>query len=167
MLKYHQEHPSSQHTLRLVLIVALDREVAAACLGYSSDEAFSLWPSGVYGALALAATESPLVWRRCRLLLDASFADAIGPFERVPAIEVAERFTEGRAILPVFDLAAMLWSLCRRSERALEPMVARLGAELEVVATGRQQDVETPRTDARRSSGAACASRPIALTHGL
>ena len=37
----------------------------------------------------------------------------------------------------MLELAAMLWSLLRRSQRSLDPIIERLGAELEVAAVER------------------------------
>ncbi len=120
--------------LRLVLLAGIDREVAAAAMGFGAADAVARWPSGVYAALARTATTSPVVWHRCKTLLDATFGDVSDRFGAKPASEVAQFISEGRSVLSVFEIAAMLWSLLRRSQATLDRVIARLGGELEVVA---------------------------------
>ena len=133
----HRDDLRPHQALRLVLVIALDRDVAARCIDRSADEAESQWPSSLFGSVALAALESPLVWRRCSVLLDAAFGDLSDRCERLPAFEIVGRFGKGRHALSMLELAAMLWSLLRRSQRSLDPIIERLGVELEVAAAER------------------------------
>ncbi len=128
---------NSLPAFRLVLINAMERRVAVACLGAPVDEAVSLWPSGIYGTLALAAAQSSLLWQRCRTLLDASFGPLSSRFFDTPPMQIAEVFAQARGNLSSFELAAMIWALLRRSEACLDRLILRLGAELEVVALQR------------------------------
>ena len=140
---------SMLRALRFVLVSALDRETAARCMGGDAEVALSLWPSSLYTLLAAAAGRSSLVWRRCARLVDASLEKTLPAFDTMEPAELLEVFAGGPDMLDGQELASLLWSLLRRSDPALAPLVARLGAELEVVATQRlhgrpQAPRETP-----------------------
>jgi hypothetical protein len=129
--------PADLHALRIALAVALDRETAAACFDCDIDGAVTLWPSSLYGLLATAAASSPRVWCRCLRLVDAELGPLAERFETEPLSHLVRLFIEGREILSTRELAALLWAVLKRREPASAFIGARLGAELEIVATRR------------------------------
>jgi hypothetical protein len=123
--------------LRLVLAVALDRQTAADCIGSASGASMELWPSSLYGLLAASAVRSPCMWCRCSRLVDASLGQLAGRFDATPPAALVELFVEGRDVLTCRELAALLWSLLRRRDPALDLLSERLGAEFEIVTAYR------------------------------
>lgn len=126
--------PESRSALRIVALVALDRRLAAACLGSSSHRAVRLWPSGLYGALAQGAVHSPFVWRRCRTVLDSVLGTIGQLFDERSAEEVYRYYSYTRGAVSSLELAAMLWSLLRRRDVACSPIIGLLATELKVLA---------------------------------
>jgi hypothetical protein len=123
--------------LRLVLAVALDRDTAADCIAGASGTGVALWPSSLYGVLAASAVRSPCMWCRCSRLVDASLGQLAGRFDATPPAALVELFVEGRDVLTCRELAALLWSLLRRRDPALNLLSERLGAEFEIVTAYR------------------------------
>jgi hypothetical protein len=129
--------PAELRALRVALAVALDRETAAACMDGELDGAVTLWPSSLYGLLAAAAAHSPVVWHRCSRLVDAELGPAASQFENIPLNTLTRLFIEGRDVLSTRELAGVLWAVLRRRDPAAPFIGARLGAELEIIATRR------------------------------
>lgn len=137
--------PETRSALRLVALVALDRNVAAACLGNPLQKAVQLWPSGLYGALAQSAAHSPVVWSRCRTVLDSALGSIYQLFDEHSAAEISRYYSHSRGAVSTLELAAMLWALLRRCDAECFPILGLLAAELRVLA------VECPHSP--RSSG--------------
>jgi hypothetical protein len=127
----------ADEALRTVLVIALDPDSAAWCLGWATDAPVARWPSTLYRILAQAALESPPVWRRCALLLDRALHDSVARYAEHTAADLAEVFLEGREALSGDELAALLWCLIRRRCRSHDLIAERLSLELEVVAARR------------------------------
>lgn len=120
--------------LRLLLMLTLTpREVAelwTACLpGRDLD---GLWPSSRVADLALALVDEPSLWRAVAGVLEQRLAPWLAPIAARPLREsLALLSREGAADVPA--LAALVWSLVRRREAALAPVLARVVGELERV----------------------------------
>lgn len=123
--------------LRLVLMTVLDRETASLAAGGDPDAALTLWPSSLYTIVAHAAVRSPVAWERCARFVDRSLGDVSVRFDRAAPVELLEHFSEAREVLSGPELAALLWSLIRRSGPLLDAVLGRLGAEVEVIAARR------------------------------
>lgn len=130
---------SPLNALRIVMTVALERTVAAECLGEDPEVCLSLWPSSLYGLLATEAMRSRPIWERCSWHIDRALGDVGRKLEALPPASLAELFREGSQILNIRELAALLWALLKRREPMSENMAGRLGAEVEVVAVRRSR----------------------------
>ncbi len=128
---------ASLEALRFVFAAVLEREVAAACMDLDVDAAVALWPSSLYGMLAASALRSPVVWRRCSLLVDARFGDTVSRLERSAPTTLVQLFVDGRDILSAQELAGLVWVFLRRRDADLGFITARLGAEMAVLAACR------------------------------
>jgi hypothetical protein len=132
-------------------MTVLDRRTAALAAGGDPDAALSLWPSSLYTLVAHAAVRSPLAWERCARFVDRSLGDVTERFDRAAPVELLEHFSEAREALSGPELAALLWSLIRRSAPLLDAVLGRLGAEVEVIAArrlGGSHAIEIPRAPA-------------------
>jgi hypothetical protein len=127
--------------LRTVFAVVLDRETAARCVGDDPEQAISLWPSSLYELLARAATSSVGVWLRCAAEVEQSLGPAAERYDRFSPLAVAQAFVDCRDWLATRELAAMLWSILRRAQPSLDPMLELLAAELDVVSARRAAGV--------------------------
>jgi hypothetical protein len=134
---------ASLEALRFVFAAVLERDAAAACMDVDLDAAVALWPSSLYGMLAAAAVRSPVVWRRCALLVDARFGDTVARLRCAPPATLVQLFVDGRDVLSTHELAGLLWVLLRRRDAELSFIEARLGAEMAVVAAGRVGAIDT------------------------
>ncbi|MCG8554674.1 MAG: hypothetical protein MJD61_05200 [Proteobacteria bacterium] len=121
--------------LRVVLTVALDRAAAARCLGLSAEQAETLWSSSLYQLLALRASRSSIVWRRCARALDRWLERVRRQHGRSLSLE--RMLGEDRKLLSGTELAALLWALVRQQSPASDLLARRLGAELETLAERR------------------------------
>jgi hypothetical protein len=119
------------------LTIALDRNVAADCLGEAAEDSLSLWPSSLYGILATKAALSRKVWDRCFRQIERSLGHLGKRFDSLPPSSLSQLFREGAQALDNRELAALLWALLKRHEPMSERIAGRLGAELEVVAVRR------------------------------
>lgn len=126
---------TTAHALRLVLVIALDRDAVGACLGAGEAVSASLWPSTLYAWAAETAARSPRVFERCATVLDHALAPWMGPYADAPVGRIAEALStaDGAAALAGPEVAAALWSLVRRRERGLEPILERLTREAELL----------------------------------
>lgn len=131
----------SPRAIRLVAVVALDCEAAAAVLGVSLRDA-PLWPSSVYAWLAEAAARSPAVWRRCARALDAALAPRLAPYVDRSVAEVTQALLAPEsAAIEAPEIAAALWALVRRRDAGLERITDRIAREAEIlVARARRPD---------------------------
>jgi hypothetical protein len=91
--------------------------------------------------LAASAVTSPFVFRHCARLVEASLGDVAARHRRTPALALVDLFVAGREALALRELAAVVWELIRRFDPALDGVVERLSAELEIVATRRAATV--------------------------
>jgi hypothetical protein len=123
--------------LRLVLMTVLDRRAAALAAGVDPEAALTLWPSSLCAVVAQAAVRSPQAWARCKVLVDGALGQYSSRFDQAPPVELLEHFSEAREVLSGQELAALLWSLIRRSGPLLDAVLSRLGAEVEVIAARR------------------------------
>ena len=123
--------------LRAVLAIVVDRETAARCLHHDKPAPVTRWPSTMYSVLGRAALRSPLVWRRCALVLDRALHDAVAVYAERPAADLVEVFLDGRESMTGDELAAVLWVLIRRRCPMHDLIAERLSRELEVVAARR------------------------------
>jgi hypothetical protein len=126
-----------EEVLRIVLAIALDQQIAAWCMGQPSDAPIARWPSTLYRVLARAALQSPEVWWRTSIALDRTLHEAMLPYAKRSAAEVAEAFAEGRDSLDGEELAGLLWCLLRRNSRTNDLVAERLSLELQVIAARR------------------------------
>lgn len=124
-----------QDALRAVLASTVDRNSAALYLG--NRDAVSLWPASLYGQLAEAALASRRVWSLCQRHVDAALAPLGHQFDHKSPSELGNLFTQGRDVLTGIELAALLWTLLKRDEPALDKVTGRLQAEFEIVALQR------------------------------
>ncbi|MCA9608988.1 MAG: hypothetical protein KC619_25480 [Myxococcales bacterium] len=123
--------------LRLVAVVALDCEQAAACLGIARSDA-PLWPSSVYAWLAEAASRSPAVWRRSERALDAALAPWMAPYVDRSAAAIAQALLAPESVaIERAEIAAALWALVRRRDAGLDRTLERLACEAEVLVARR------------------------------
>lgn len=124
---------TSRRALRLVAVVALDREEVAACLGVPGGDS-SVWPSTLYAWLAEAAAASPVIWSRAAAALDRALGPWLAPHRDATAATIAYRLTarEARA-LDGREVAGALWALARRSDRSHRLLLDRLASEAEVL----------------------------------
>ncbi|MCG8416323.1 MAG: hypothetical protein MJE77_00105 [Proteobacteria bacterium] len=126
------DDPGVACALRIVLVVALNTDEAQSLLGkFEDDEAVSLWPSSVYGCLTSQMMTSPACWQCSAAQLDRRLSPWLFGFHKAPPLHLVEALRQSRDTWSVPELAALLWELLRRDERALDPLLHRLAAEVE------------------------------------
>ncbi len=128
------QHAGVEGALRLVIATCLSRDATLACLSSTRESAVNLWPSTLPAVVARAALRCPVLWYRVREALDASLQDEVRSFKDCPPAELASIFLEGRELFSGTELAGLLWTLLRDRNPVAEPIVRRLGLELELVA---------------------------------
>jgi len=115
--------------LRLVLTLALTRREAAGLLA-RAGEVECLWPSAVVAALGDALVGDEQLWREVTATLDDRLAPWLAELGGRPLRDLLARVS-GDADVDVPALTALLWSLIRRRQRALGPVLARMDREVE------------------------------------
>src|SRR5690606_5283857 len=78
---------------------------------------------GPYQLLAASAVSSPSLWRRCARLIDASLGPAVLAFDETPSAQLHELIEAGLDALLPRELAALVWSLLRRRDPALDEVL--------------------------------------------
>lgn len=128
----HDAQAQRYRALQMVLVIALDAETAASCLGLSPEEASSFWPSELYQRLARAAHTDHAIGQRCDQYISQSLAAYI-PNQASPAQHI-EAFLAQRHLGSALDLAGLIWALVREQRPSLSPIIERLCAELQTLA---------------------------------
>lgn len=113
--------------LRLVLTLALSTREAADLLARATN-VDGLWPSAVVAALGDALVDDEQLWREVTVILDQRLAPWLAEFGDRPLRDLLARVS-GEIDVDAPALAALLWSLVRRRQRALGPVLARLVRE--------------------------------------
>lgn len=115
--------------LRLVLTLALSRREAAGLLARAGDGE-CLWPSAVVAALGDALVGDEQLWREVTATLDDRLAPWLAELGGRPLRDLLAR-VDADADVDVPALTALLWSLIRRRQRGLGPLLARVVREVE------------------------------------
>lgn len=115
--------------LRLVLTLALTRGEAAGLLARAGEDE-CLWPSAVVAALGDALVDDEQLWREVTATLDRRLAPWLAELGGRPLRDLLAR-VDADADVDVPALAALLWSLIRRRQPALGPVLARVVREVE------------------------------------
>ena len=105
---WYRQLTSPLNALRLVLTIALERNVAAHCLGEDTENCLSLWPSSLYGILAAEAARSPTVWDRCSRQIEHSLGETGRQFLALPPSSLSQMFRDRSQMLNNSELAALL-----------------------------------------------------------
>lgn len=124
----------SARVLRMLLMMVVDRGAAAASLEGVGDVEV-LWPSAVFSLLAASSARSPQSFRRAARLLDDALSTP--PLRAMTPVQLAVSFASGRDSLSPRALAAIVWELLRRRDPAVDVLIDRVAAELELVAAQR------------------------------
>lgn len=123
---------ANARALRVVAVVAMDCRSAGECLGVAPLAA-PLWPSTLYAWLAETAATSPTVWDRCARRLDDSLGRWLAPYVGASPEVIARALCErGGTTMSGQEIAAALWALVRRRDRAMDAIIDRLAREAEV-----------------------------------
>jgi len=118
--------------LRTVLVVTLSYDEAEyLAVGFSGGECCSLWPSSLYRFLATKMLACPQSWAQGADKLDRLLEQRLRRYERYSPADIVEA-ASCAATDNAYDLAALLWMLIRRRERALEHLLVRVSEEVEV-----------------------------------
>lgn len=129
----NDQDAQTAEALRLVLAVVLPRHEAWLLMkSRSDDEQCSMWPSTLYGCLAWQMQVSQPTWHRTAQVLDQRLSRWLWKFIDRPAVELAEAASDGREAWGATEFVALLWSLLRRREPALNVILVRLSAEAEL-----------------------------------
>lgn len=116
----------------MVAVVAMDCRSASECLGVAPLAA-PLWPSTLYAWAAETAATSPIVWERCARRLDESLGRWLLPYVDTSPEAIARVLcARGDTSMGGQEIAAALWALVRRRDRALDAIIERLAREAEV-----------------------------------
>jgi len=121
-----------ESALRTVLVVTLSYDEAEyLAVGISDGDCCSLWPSSLYRFLAAQMLACPLSWSRGAEKLDRRLEGWLQRYEQYTPADIVEAAGLSAAD-NAHELAALLWLLLRRREHALEPLLVRVGEEVEV-----------------------------------
>lgn len=121
--------PPEAGALRLVLALALTPREAAGLLA-RAGEVERLWPSAVVAALGDAVAGDEQLWREVTATLDDRLAPWLAELGGQPLRDLLARVS-GDDDVDVPALTALLWSLVRRRQRALGPLLAHVVREVE------------------------------------
>ncbi len=123
----------AESALRTVLVIALSPEEAMGLIAPSDDEdPHSLWSSAVYDVLAQQMLASRARWVWGAASIDRRLSPWLEQFQNRSPIQLTEALRDGRQVWDAQDLAALLWALVRRKDRALDPLFRRVAREIEI-----------------------------------
>ncbi len=155
------DQPGRLAALRVVLVVALG-PVEASILLSDGEQGGTVcqWPSTVYRGLARAMTPNSTRWQITARYIDKRLARELRQFEGAAPADIAAALSDYRDAFSADELAALLWSMVRLQEPAVDSLLARVAAEVEVVL---MQHGVSRRIGARSSSRPANCERPAQL----
>lgn len=117
--------------LRLVLSVALPPVCVGRCLGLDKDAA-ELWPSVLYTNLARAFCEDSAVQSRALNAVALALKPELAGLTSLSCAELVQLFCDGRSMMTLRELAAVLWLVSQRATAA--ETIRRLAEEFSHVA---------------------------------
>lgn len=118
--------------LRLVFSVALRPSCVGRCLGLSSDPG-ELWPSVLYANLARAHCEDGVIQERTLLAVAEALKPELLGLTCLSCAELVQLFCEGRSMMTLRELAAVLWLVVSQRTTASQT-IRRLAEEFSHVA---------------------------------
>ena len=111
--------------------VALGPSCVGRCLGLSSDP-LDLWPSVLYANLARAHCADAEVQRRTQAAISEALGPELSGLTCLPCAELVQLFCEGRSMMTLRELAAVLWLVSRDPNAG--QTIGRLAEEFSHVA---------------------------------
>ncbi len=136
--------PGRLAALRLVLVISLGHVEASVLLADGEGGgAVSQWPSSVYCGLAEAMITEPRRWSITARYIDLQLERELRQFLSATPAELVASLSECRGGCSARELAALVWAVARRNDSALEPVLERLAAEVEVALFQQCSDTRT------------------------